>query len=119
MKTSRYKIFESDDNQYQFKLCAKNGRTILTSMKHSTMEATLNTIKKVFHYGTDMLNFDMLEDNNHLLYFDITENDDRVIATSNLYKSEQSLIKACNSVMDNCQTEHISYRLGNKNENTN
>ena len=120
MRTSRYKIFEKDDNQFQYQLIAKNGKVILTSVNYKSVEDVLGSIKKTIEFGRDMVNFDILETvtenpKDSKSYFTIIDNNDIVIATSNLYKTEQALILGCNSVMDNCHTTTISYVIGNKN----
>ena len=114
MRTSRYKIVETDNNQFQYQLLAKNGRVILTSLKQNKIEDVLFAIDKTIKYGVDMFNFDMLYTEDKKQYFTVTENNDVVIATSNLYDSENGLFVGCNSVMDNCNTTTISYAMGNK-----
>jgi uncharacterized protein YegP (UPF0339 family) len=115
MKTSRYKVVETDDNQFQYQLYAKNNKVILTSVKHKSIDDVLDAICKTIKYGIDMNNFDMLHNNDFKLYFNVTENNDKVIAVSNTYSSERGLLVGCNSVMDNCEIATISYILGNKN----
>lgn len=109
MNAAHYKINSLDETQFQFRLIAKNGKTILTSNIHSNISDTLAEIEKLIHHGSDMRNFNFLYTKDFEMYFTIT-NSTELIAKSNVYKTKQGLFNGCNSVMDNCNTTTISYK---------
>ena len=104
MKDSHYIITKTDDGGFQCKLLAKNGRVILKSPKQKNIEDTFNSMNKIKQLGSDMYNFEFLRTKDNKMYFNIVDSD-KVIAKSNLYKSERGLFIGCNIVLDNCNAK--------------
>jgi len=111
VKNPKYQIIREGERKYFFKLCARNGEVIITSRNFPTKEACLQTIDS-FQENEDFNFVEKKDRNKKLYYFIVTNNDEELIAHSEMYTTKIGRgngIMAVMKIICDAPTEDITY----------
>lgn len=101
-----FELFQSEKNQeYYFRLKAKNGQVILTSEGYSSKAAAKNGIESVKKNAADDARFERKETAGGKFRFNLRAGNNQVIGTSQNYASKDGMENGIQSVMANSQGE--------------
>lgn len=90
-KKCRYRIIKSDASQpYHFVLVNSDDQILITSENYTTKASALNGIESVKENGHNRQNFELLTAQDGHLYFVLKAKNGEIIATSQMYKSEEA-----------------------------
>ncbi len=98
---SKFEIFRDKKDSFRFRLLADNGQNILTSQAYSSKAACINGIKSVIRHCQNENDFEELLSRDGRLYFSLKAKNGLVIATSQMYASQQGLDQGIASVKKN------------------
>lgn len=103
----KFVITKRTNGEFQFKLNAGNGQTILVSEGYTTKASCTNGIESVKMNALDDKRFDRKESSNGKPYFNLKASNGQVIGTSELYESTAARDNGIASVKANAPTAVI------------
>lgn len=107
MENPKFQIFCNKDDQYYFRLFAKNGEVILASEGYKAKKNAENGIASVKKNATDRTAFEPLVSSNGRPYFVLKAKNRQVIGVSETYNDEQNRDVGIASVMSNAPVAPI------------
>lgn len=96
------------NGEYQFRLVASNGQTILISEGYTTKSACENGIQSVMKNAQDDSNFIRKNSSNGSYYFNLKALNGQIIGTSEMYASESGRESGIYSVKLNASSSMIT-----------
>lgn len=97
----KYEINKHKDGEFQFKLKAGNGQIILSSEFFTSRDDVKNAINSVKKNVKDDKRFKRLESKTGKRYFNLTDDDDEILGTSEMYESVFEMENGIDSVKKN------------------
>lgn len=104
---AKFKISARSNGEFQFSLVADNGRTILSSEGYSTKAGCMNGVESVKTNSQDEKRYEMLVAKNGKFYFNLKASNGQVIASSEMYETEESRKGGMDSVMKNAANAEV------------
>ncbi len=100
MNNPKFELFLGKDDEYYFRLTAKNGQTILTSEGYKAKGGALNGIESVKENAPDPEQYERCESGDHY-YFLLKAKNRQTIGRSEMYNSVAAMDNGIESVMEN------------------
>ncbi|AHF15807.1 YegP family protein [Niabella soli] len=97
----KFVITTRKNGEFQFKLNAANGQTILASEGYTTRAACDNGIESVKKNASDDKHYERKTSSNNKPFFNLKAGNGQVIGTSELYESEAARENGIESVKKN------------------
>ena len=107
----KFQIYRSKgkDKKYYFRLLAKNGKNILKSEGHHTIDDAKHAVAKVVENCGSYENYELLDSKDNQHYFTLSCDTDGFLGVSETYKVKKSAEKGIESVRKNGKTDNIEY----------
>ena len=86
----KFEIYKGKNDEYYFRLLAKNGENILNSEGYKSKQGCENGIESVKSNSPDDERYERNTASNGKLYFNLTAPNNQVIGTSQMYTTEQA-----------------------------
>lgn len=103
-----FEIYQSEKNEeFFFRLKAKNGEIILTSQGYKAKSSCLNGIESVKKNSQKEDLFEVKEAKDGRLFFNLKATNGQIIGSSQMYKSESGLKNGIASVQKNAAEGEI------------
>ncbi len=90
MNHPKFEIYKGNNDEFYFRLTARNGQNILASQGYSSMAGCKNGIESVKNNGTNSDRFEVKEAANGKFYFNLLAANKQVIGKSQMYASQQT-----------------------------
>ena len=103
-----FEIYKDKSGKFRFRLKAKNGEIICASQPYTTKSACTKGAKSLILNSKNKKSFKILKNKVGKFFFNVIAKNNKVIATSQGYKSERSLIKGIESVQKNATKKNLS-----------
>ncbi|HMP91556.1 MAG TPA: YegP family protein [Phnomibacter sp.] len=87
---AKFIVSTRSNGEYQFKLVAGNGQTILVSEGYNAKASCLSGIESVKKNAGDDNRYELLTSSNGKPYFNLKASNGQVIGTSQMYASEET-----------------------------
>ncbi|MBK8987446.1 MAG: YegP family protein [Chloroflexi bacterium] len=84
----KFQLFQGNNQEYYFRLNARNGEQILASEGYQTLANCMNGIESVKKNAADGRRFERKVAKDGRFYFNLTATNGQVIGKSQMYKSE-------------------------------
>lgn len=107
----KFVITKRANGEFQFKLKAGNGQTILASEGYTTMAACKNGIESVKKNSLVDARFERKEAKNGAPYFNLKATNGQVIGTSEMYSSTAACENGIESVKKNAPEAEVVEQL--------
>ncbi|MBP3290318.1 MAG: YegP family protein [Alistipes sp.] len=107
----KFVITKRANGEFQFKLKAGNGQTILASEGYTTMAACKNGIESVKKNSQVDARFERKEAKNGAPYFNLKATNGQVIGTSEMYSSTAACENGIESVKKNAPEAEVVEQL--------
>jgi len=105
---TKFEVYQSGkNNEFRFRLKAKNGQIILSSEGYTTKASCLNGIESVKKNSSDTKRFTKSQTPTRMYRFSITASNNQIIGTSQNYKSQSGCNKGIESVKKNAVIAEI------------
>ena len=91
---ARFEVFLGANSRHYFRLYARNGEQVLGSQAYASKAAALNGAFAVAEYGTDPAAYDVRSSSDGGYYLVLRAPNNEVIASSEVYSSEASALRA-------------------------
>lgn len=101
MKNPKFVMFSGKDEQFYFRLNARNGETILTGEGYTSKAGCKKGIESVKANAPEESQYKKLQASNGEFYFNLVAKNNEVIGNSETYKSKQGRDNGIQSVMEN------------------
>ncbi len=95
----KFQIFKGKDEEFYFRLIARNGENILSSEGYKAKSGALNGIESVRKNADDAPRYDRKVAQNGQFYFVLKSSNGQIIGESELFSSEQARENSLRSVM--------------------
>lgn len=103
-----FEIFKSENNdQFYFRLKAKNGQIILSSQGYSSKSAAQNGIESVKKNCADDAQYERKEAANGKVFFNLLATNKQIIGNSQMYANAASLEIGIQSVKNNAPDAEV------------
>ena len=109
MEKPKFLIFHGNDNQYYFRLLARNGEIILQSEGYSSVSGVDSGVASAQANSKKQDRFDSLTATDGRYYFALTASNGEILGRSEIYKSAQSRDAGIESVRANAPKAPIEY----------
>ena len=94
-----FQIFQSDKNQeYYFRMVAKNGKIVLQSEGYTTKQAAENGVESVMRNGRNINNYKRKIAENGKNHFSIIASNGQTIAQSQMYENRGGMEQTIQSI---------------------
>tara|TARA_B100001559_G_scaffold2340_1_gene1957 strand:+ start:1074 stop:1388 length:315 start_codon:yes stop_codon:yes gene_type:complete len=103
-----FEIYKDKSGKFRFRLKAKNGEIICASQPYTTKSACTKGAKSLILNSKNKKSFKILKNKAGNFFFNVIAKNNKVIATSQGYKSERSLNKGVESVQKNATKKNLS-----------
>ena len=103
-----FELYKDKSGKFRFRLKAKNGEIICASQPYTTKSACIKGAKSLILNSKNKKSFKILKNKVGKFFFNVIAKNNKVIATSQGYKSERSLIKGIESVQKNATKKNLS-----------
>ena len=103
-----FEIYKDRSKKFRFRLKAKNGEIICASQAYTTKSACTKGAKSLILNSKKKKSFKVLKNKAGKFFFNVVAGNNKVIATSQGYKSESSLNKGIESVQKNATKKNLS-----------
>lgn len=103
-----FEIYKDKSKKFRFRLKAKNGEIICASQAYTTKSSCTKGAKSLILNSKKKKSFKVLKNKAGKLFFNVIAGNNKVIATSQGYKSESSLNKGIESVQKNATKKNLS-----------
>lgn len=100
MNNPKFQIFKGNDNQYYFRLRARNGEIILGSEGYVAKTGCKNGVATVKENAPDDENYDRRTATNNQYYFVLKAANGEIIGTSELYTTREARENGIEAVKD-------------------
>lgn len=90
MNHPKFEIYKGNDEQFYFRLTARNGQNILASQGYASMAGCKNGIESVKNNGTNSDRFEVKEAANGKFFFNLLAANKQVIGKSQMYANQQT-----------------------------
>lgn len=107
MSNPKFEIFRGSNNQYYFRLRAKNGEIILQSEGYHNKVDCKNGTDSVKRNAPNDSRYERLTAKNGEYYFNLTAENNKVIGTSETYKTKQGMETGIASVKENAPVAEV------------
>lgn len=107
MNHPKFEVYKDKNDNFRFRLTAKNGQNILASEGYTTKAACLNGIESIKKNSTNENRYDKKTTDSGNFTFNIKAANSQVIGTSQTYKSESGRNNGIKSVMENAASAGI------------
>lgn len=104
---SKFVITKRSNGEFQFRLLAPNGQTILVSEGYSALSSCENGIQSVKLNSQSYSHFDRKTSSNGKYYFNLKATNGQIIGSSEMYESMQSRDNGIESVRNNAPGANI------------
>ena len=88
MENPKFTLYTGSDDQFYFRLSARNGEIILSSEGYTSKSGCMNGIEAVKENATDDERYERLTASNGQVYFNLLAKNGEVIGKSETYTSE-------------------------------
>ncbi|HMQ47635.1 MAG TPA: YegP family protein [Saprospiraceae bacterium] len=97
-----FEIFKSENNdQFYFRLKAKNGQIVLSSQGYSSKSAAQNGVESVKKNSTEDAQYERKEAANGKFFFNLLAANKQIIGSSQMYANTASMETGIQSVKNN------------------
>ncbi len=103
-----FEIYKDKSGKFRFRLKAKNGENICASQSYTTKGACTKGAKSLILNSKKRKSFKVQKNRAGKYFFNVIAGNNKVIATSQTYKSESSLKKGIESVQKNATKKNLS-----------
>ncbi len=104
----KFEIFQSEkNNEYYFRLKAKNGQVILSSEGYAAKSGCKNGIESVMKNAKDDANYDRKVAKNGKFHFNLLAKNKQIIGSSQMYASKAGMEGGIESVKVNAPAATI------------
>tara|TARA_A100001035_G_scaffold217213_1_gene177104 strand:- start:2044 stop:2358 length:315 start_codon:yes stop_codon:yes gene_type:complete len=103
-----FEIYKDKSGKFRFRLKAKNGEIICASQSYTTKSACTKGAKSLILNAKKKKSFKVLKNKAGKFFFNVIAGNNKIIATSQGYKSENSLNKGIESVQKNATKKNLS-----------
>ncbi|PVX49957.1 hypothetical protein C7377_1597 [Balneicella halophila] len=101
-----FEVYKSEKNQeFYFRLKAKNGEAILTSQGYKSKASCLNGVESVKRNSQNVDLFEIKEAKDGRMFFNLKATNGQIIGSSQMYKSESGMKNGIASVQKNASGE--------------
>lgn len=101
-----FEIYQSEKNeQYYFRLKAKNGQVILTSQGYANKAGAKNGVESVKKNAGDDSKFERKESTNGKFFFNLKAANSQIIGSSQMYAAKDGMENGIKSVATNAAGE--------------
>ncbi|MBK7895434.1 MAG: YegP family protein [Candidatus Promineifilaceae bacterium] len=90
MNHPKFEIYKGNNDEFYFRLTARNGQNILSSQGYASKASCKNGIESVKNNGTSSDRFEMKEAANGKFYFNLLAANQQVIGKSQMYANKQT-----------------------------
>jgi uncharacterized protein YegP (UPF0339 family) len=101
MNNPKFQVFQGGNNQYYFRLRARNGQIILASQGYTAKQSCFNGIESVKANAPNPSRFDRRNASNGQYYFVLQAANHQIIGMSELYTTAAARDNGIESVMAN------------------
>ena len=102
-----FDIYKDKSKKFRFRLKAKNGEIICASQSYTTRSACIKGAKSLILNAKKKGSFKVLKNKAGKYFFNVIAGNNKVIASSQGYKSESSLKKGIESVQKNATKKNL------------
>ncbi len=103
-----FDIYKDKSGNFRFRLKAKNGEIICSSQSYTAKSSCVKGAKSLILNSKKKKSFKTLRNRAGKYFFNVVAGNNKVIATSQAYKSENSLKKGIESVQKNAIKKNLS-----------
>lgn len=107
MENPKFQIYQGGNDQFYFRLKARNGETILGSDSYMSRQGCERGVFSVQRNGQKEQRFQKLKTSNDMHYFIVKARNGQTVGVSELYKTESGRNKGINSVIRASRTFNI------------
>ncbi|NDV55099.1 DUF1508 domain-containing protein [Parabacteroides sp. 52] len=104
---AKFEITKRKNGEFQFNLKANNGEIILTSEGYIVKKSAIQGIASVKKNSQQPIRFEKKNSSNEKFFFNLRAGNNKVVGTSQMYKSEANRDKGIHSVMQNAPLAEI------------
>lgn len=101
MKFPKFEIYKGKNDQFYFRLFAKNGENILGSEGYTSKQGCENGIESVKTNSPDDERYERNTASNGKFYFNLTAANKQVIGTSQMYTTDRARDNGIEAVKEN------------------
>ena len=102
-----FEVYKDKSRKFRFRLKANNGEIICASQSYTTKSACIKGAKSLILNAKKKRSFKVLKNKAGKFFFNVTAGNNKVIATSQGYKSKSSLSKGIESVQKNATKKNL------------
>ena len=102
-----FEIYKDKSGKFRFRLKAKNGEIICSSQAYTLKSSCLKGANSLILNSKKIKSFKIDKNKAGKLFFNVVARNNKVIATSQAYKSESSLKKGIDSVKKNATKKNL------------
>ncbi len=102
-----FEIYKDKSGKFRFRLKAKNGEIICSSQAYTLKSSCLKGASSLILNSRKNKSFKIVKNKAGKLFFNVVAGNNKVIATSQAYKSESSLKKGVDSVKKNATKKNL------------
>ncbi len=98
MENPKFTLYTGSDDQFYFRLSARNGEIILSSEGYTSKSGCMNGIEAVKENAPDDERYERLTASNGQVYFNLLAKNGEVIGKSETYTSESGRVNGIEAV---------------------
>ena len=102
-----FEVYKDKSGKFRFRLRAKNGEIICAGQSYTTRSGCVKGINSLAKNAKKKKSFAITKNKAGKIFFNVVAGNNKVIATSQAYKTEASLNKGIKSVMENAPKKSI------------
>ena len=103
-----FEIYKDKSGKFRFRLKAKNGEIICASQAYTSKGSCVKGAHSLITNAKKKKTFKVVKNRAGKLFFNVVAGNNKVVATSQPYKTENSLNKGIDSVRKNATKKNLS-----------